>query len=170
MYDKIYHFPEQVEQAFSIGQKINPDLEYYRNIKNIIVAGMGGSAIGGDLVRSYLAGAINIPFYICRHYRLPEFVNHDSLVIISSYSGNTEETLSAMEDAVVRKARLACITSGGKVSEIARRNGFLLVELPKGYPPRAALGFSFIPLLMLVSKLGVAANPEKRYPGIDTRP
>jgi glucose/mannose-6-phosphate isomerase len=161
MYDKIYHFPEQLENARAIGQKAEPDKKYFAGVKNIIVAGMGGSAIGGDLVRSYLNGIIKVPFYICRHYRLPAFVDENSLVIISSYSGNTEETLSAMQDAINRKARIACITSGGKVAEIARANNFPLIELPTGYPPRAALGFSFIPLLMLISKIGFIGDVEK---------
>ncbi|MCX6828602.1 MAG: bifunctional phosphoglucose/phosphomannose isomerase [candidate division Zixibacteria bacterium] len=160
MYDKIYHFPEQLEKALAIGKGINPELGHYRDIKNIIVAGMGGSAIGGDLVRSYLAGTIKIPFHVCRHYRLPEFVDRDSLVVVSSYSGNTEETLSALSDAMSRGARVACISSGGKVADIARANNFLLVELPKGFPPRAALGFSFVPLLMLVSRLKLIGEVE----------
>jgi glucose/mannose-6-phosphate isomerase len=161
MYDKIYHFPEQLEKAVAIGKGINPDLKYYADIKNIIVAGMGGSAIGGDLVRSYLAGSIKVPFHICRHYRLPEFVDHNSLVVVSSYSGNTEETLSALDDAVQRKAKIACITSGGKAADIARAKKYLLTELPKGFPPRAALGFSFVPLLFLISKLGFIKNVDK---------
>ena len=154
MYDKIYHFPEQLEEASGIGMNLNPDLEYFKGIRNVVVAGMGGSAIGGDLVRSYIADKINVPFMICRHYRLPEFVDENTLVIASSYSGNTEESLAAFNDAVNRKAKIACITTGGKLGELARKNSFLLAELPKGYPPRAALGYSFIPLLYLIHKLG----------------
>jgi len=161
MYDKIYHFPEQLEQAKTIGLTVKPGKKYYSNLENVVVAGMGGSAIGGDLVRSYLAGSIEFPFQICRHYRLPEFVDENSLVVISSYSGNTEETLSALDDAMKRGAKIACITSGGKVAEIAKAKDFLSVELPKGYPPRAALGFSFVPLLFLLSKLGFTGDVEK---------
>jgi len=158
MYDKIYHFPEQLEQAGEIGSAINPGKKYFSSLENIVVAGMGGSAIGGDLVRSYLAANFEFPFQICRHYRLPVFVDEKSLVVISSYSGNTEETLSALTDAQERGAKIACITSGGKVAQIARENDYLLVELPKGYPPRAALGFSFVPLLYLLSKLGFTSD------------
>jgi glucose/mannose-6-phosphate isomerase len=154
MYDKIYNFPEQLEEAAKIGASLKPDTEYYNDIAHIIVVGMGGSAIGGDLVRSYIADKVPVPFYICRHYTLPEFVNEHSLVIVSSYSGNTEETLSAFKEAIDRKAKIACITSGGKVAELARENNYLLATLPKGYPPRAALGFSFIPLLYFLSKVG----------------
>ncbi|MCX6825925.1 MAG: bifunctional phosphoglucose/phosphomannose isomerase [candidate division Zixibacteria bacterium] len=161
MYDKIYNFPEQLEKAVAIGTAIKPNLDYFSGIKTIIVAGMGGSAIGGDLVRSYLADKIKLPFHICRHYRLPEFVNKDSLVVISSYSGNTEETLSALDDAIRRGARIACFTSGGKVAALAQKNGYLLTELPVGFPPRAALGFSFVPLLFLMAKLGFISSVER---------
>jgi glucose/mannose-6-phosphate isomerase len=160
MYDKIYRFPEQLEQAQQIGRAIEPAKKYYSNIEKVIIAGMGGSAIGGDLVRSYLASSVEFPFYICRHYRLPAFVDENTLVIASSYSGNTEETLSALDDAIERGAKVACITSGGKVAEIARKKDFLLVELPKGFPPRAALGYSFVPLLYLVSKLGFTEDVD----------
>jgi len=160
MYDKIYKFPEQLEEAAEIGKKLNPDKKYYTGINNIVVAGMGGSAIGGDLVRSYLADKIDIPFYICRNYNLPQYVNKNSLVIVSSYSGNTEETLSAFDQAVDSGAKVACITTGGELAMRADENNFMVAILPKGYPPRAALGFSFTPLLFLLSKLGFTPDVE----------
>ncbi len=166
MYDKIYSFPEQLEEAAQIGLSLNPDTNYFAGIKNIVVIGMGGSAIGGDLVRSYLADKINVPFYICRHYRMPQFVNENTLVIGSSYSGNTEETLSAFDDAMKRKAKIACITTGGELGRLAQENEFLMAQLPKGYPPRAALGFSFVPLLFLLSKLSFAPAVENDITGL----
>jgi len=160
MYDKIYNFPEQLEEAMTIGQAIEPDLTYYKNIQNITVAGMGGSAIGGDLVRSWLADKLNIPFHICRNYRLPNFINSNSLVIASSYSGNTEETLSAFQDAVDRKAKIFCLTTGGKLGELAEKQGLCVAGLPEGYPPRSALGFSVVPLLYFLQKIGFIENVE----------
>ena len=154
MYDKIYDFPDQLVEAAEIGSKIQPDTKQFSNIKNIVVVGMGGSAIGGDTVRTYLAGKLDIPFFVCRHYTLPEFVNKDSLVVISSYSGNTEETLSAFEEALAKKSKIACFSTGGKVGQMAKANNLLMVQLPKGYPPRAALGYSFVPLLYLMAGLG----------------
>jgi len=146
MYDKIYNFPDQIKQAREIGNSLELDSSgYYKEISNIVVIGMGGSAIGGDLVRSYLSNSLNIPFHICRNYRLPNFVDENSLIIGSSYSGNTEETLSALEDALTRKAKVICITTGGKVGEIANKSNFATAKLPSGYPPRSALGFSFVP-------------------------
>jgi len=160
MYDKIFNFPEQLEEAAAIGNKLNPDPKYFKNIRSLVVIGMGGSAIGGDLVRSFLADRIKIPFAICRHYKLPDYVDENTLIVASSYSGNTEETLSAFDDAVSRGAMLACITTGGKLGELADKLKLLKATLPTGYPPRAALGFSFIPLLMLISKLGLVDDVE----------
>ncbi|MCP4705607.1 MAG: bifunctional phosphoglucose/phosphomannose isomerase [candidate division Zixibacteria bacterium] len=158
MYDKIYNFPEQLSEALEIGRNIQIDAKQYSDIKNIVVAGMGGSAIGGDTARTYLAKKLNIPFFVCRHYNLPGFVDDKTLIIISSYSGNTEETLSAFEQALSKNAKIVCISTGGKVGEIAITNNLPMVQLPKGYPPRTALGYSFIPLLFLMAKLGFIAN------------
>jgi glucose/mannose-6-phosphate isomerase len=121
---------------------------------------MGGSAIGGDLVRSYLADELKIPFLINRNYTLPNFVGPASLVIVSSYSGNTEETLSAYAEAKDRKAKIICICSGGKLMELAKQDGFLWVKVPEGYPPRAALGYSFVLPLMILVLLKLA--PDKQ--------
>ncbi|UCD94367.1 MAG: bifunctional phosphoglucose/phosphomannose isomerase [Candidatus Zixiibacteriota bacterium] len=160
MYDKIYHFPQQLEQAVEIGGRIELPAEFGRNFRSLIVAGMGGSAIGGDLVRSYLSDRLRIPFVVCRNYRLPDFVDENSLVIVSSYSGNTEETLAAFDDATKRGATIACITTGGELGKLAQRHKLLLVKLPEGYQPRAALGFSFVPLLILISKMGLVGSVD----------
>lgn len=160
MYDKIYNFPEQIEQALEIGRALEGRLHVPGDIRNIIVAGMGGSAIGADLVRSYLKDDLTVPLHVCRNYTLPGFADHRTLVIISSYSGNTEETLSAMDDAVKRDCSIICLTSGGKIGELAREHGFACGHLPPGYPPRAALGFSFVPLLMIMSQLGYCPDPK----------
>ena len=160
MYDKIYDFPEQMEQALEIGQEIDIDGRKSGKIENIIVAGMGGSAIGGDLVRSYLNDSLTVPFFVCRNYSLPGFANNKTLVIISSYSGNTEETLAAMQEAIEKGCSVICLTSGGKIGQLAQKRGFACGILPPGYPPRAALGFSFVPLLMIMSKLGLCPDPQ----------
>lgn len=170
MYDKIYHFPEQLDDAAEIGRRIGPDIKPPDKIKNIIIAGMGGSAIGGDIIRTYLADRIKIPIFVSRHYRLPAFIDQDSLVIASSYSGNTEETLSAFEEARTRGVNLACITTGGRLGELAENYGIMTVKLPEGYQPRAALGYSFVPMLFLLSKLGltedVNADITELVPGL----
>jgi glucose/mannose-6-phosphate isomerase len=160
MYDKIHDFPEQIEQALELGRALEINRETYGTIGNIIVAGMGGSAIGGELVRSYLNDSLTVPFHICRNYSLPAFADDKTLVIVSSYSGNTEETLAALNDAITRGCSVICLTSDGTIGELARERGFVRAVLPPGYPPRAALGFSFVPLLMILSKLGFCPDPQ----------
>lgn len=161
MYDKIFKFPEQLEEAAEIGRNLHPDLEYFKDITNIVLTGMGGSAIGGDLARSYLSKRINIPFFICRNYNVPNFVNENTLVIASSYSGNTEESLSAFADAKNRGAKMACFTTGGELRKLAEKNNLFCAKLPTGYAPRAALGFSFVPLLYFLAAIGLAMNVEE---------
>lgn len=126
-------------------------------IANIVLGGLGGSAIGGDLVRSYLLSSLSIPFFINRTYRLPEFVDEKTLVIISSYSGSTEETLAMYEAAAARGAMIVCMTTGGTIKEWAERDGTVLIPLPKGFQPRAALAHSFVPVLLLLEHLGLCA-------------
>jgi glucose/mannose-6-phosphate isomerase len=123
-------------------------------ISNIVLAGLGGSAIGGDLVKSYLASSMHIPMTINRTYRLPAFVDSKTLVIVSSYSGATEETLEMYENAQKRGAQIVCISTGGAVKEFAARDNHPFIELPKGFQPRAALAYSFVPVLMLLEKIG----------------
>jgi glucose/mannose-6-phosphate isomerase len=160
MYDVICDFPSQFEDALKRSQKVQvPDWDK-DNINSIVVAGLGGSAIGGDLVRSYLADRLEIPFLICRNYTLPDFVDSSSLVFVSSYSGNTEETLSSFEDARRRGAQLICMSSNGEVGDISSRNEIPCVSLPKGYQPRAALGYSFVPVLAMLGRLGFVEGEE----------
>jgi glucose/mannose-6-phosphate isomerase len=152
MFGVLLSFSDQVEEAFTIGNNIQiPD--YLSNISKIIVCGLGGSAIGGDLLRSYLWYQIKLPIYINRNYRLPAFADENTLAIISSYSGDTEESLSCYEEAKQKNCKLVCLSSGGKLSFIAESNNNLLISVPKGYQPRCALGFSFFPLLVLMNKL-----------------
>jgi glucose/mannose-6-phosphate isomerase len=153
MYNHIFDFPEQMARAQNIGISWNIDPNFFLDIKNIVLIGMGGSAIGGDLARSYLSSKLEIPFYVCRHYKLPEFVDDETLIIASSYSGNTEETLSALDDALDRKAMLAAITTGGMMADVCKLNAIPMATLPAGMQPRAALGFSFVPLLVLLEKV-----------------
>ncbi len=124
-----------------------------REFKNIVLVGMGGSAIGGDLARAYLGDALRIPLSVIRNYRLPGYVSSDTLVFASSYSGNTEETLSAVEQARKRGSAVVAITSGGRLAEQATAHGWVTIGLPGGMPPRAALGRSFGALLNVLGRL-----------------
>lgn len=153
MYNRIKVFPAQVREAVAIGNTTPMKLRA-AGTKNIVLCGLGGSAIGGDLLRSYLTDELTIPFLVNRHYTLPKFVGRDTLVIISSYSGNTEETNAAHREALKRKARILCITSGGTTAALAARHRSACIMIPGGSPPRAALGYSFFPLLLSLTRLG----------------
>lgn len=152
MYDLIKNFPLQVAEAITIGKTARVGLNV-RGIEQIVLCGLGGSAIGGDLLRSYLADELTIPFIVHRGYTLPKYVGRKTLVIISSYSGNTEETNACHKEAMRRKARIVCISSGGLVEAMARKAKQPHIKVPGGPSPRAALGYSFFPLLIMLSRL-----------------
>ncbi|HTR80480.1 MAG TPA: bifunctional phosphoglucose/phosphomannose isomerase [Bacteroidota bacterium] len=160
MFGLIAGFPRQIEEAVAIGEAAHIKLPISK-VHNIVVSGLGGSAIGGDLLRSYLADEIGVPIAVSRHYFLPKYVDERSLVVISSYSGNTEETISSLNDAGRRKAKILCITSGGEVKRIALKKKYPLIEIPGGLPPRAALGYSFFPTLIALSHLGFYRSKKK---------
>jgi glucose/mannose-6-phosphate isomerase len=150
----LIRFPEQIEEAIAIGESSGISLDL-SNVSSIVITGLGGSAIGGDLLRSYLADEVSIPIVVNRHYFLPEFVRKKSLVIVSSYSGNTEETLAAHRDALRRGAHVLCISSNGATERIARQRKNPLIKIPGGFPPRAALGYSFFPILVTLIRNGL---------------
>jgi glucose/mannose-6-phosphate isomerase len=160
MYTWIADFPQQVEQAVRIGKEAKVKLNV-KGIENMVLTGLGGSAIGGDLLRSYLAEELKVPFMVNRHYVLPEYVGKNTLVIVSSYSGNTEETISAHKDAIKRKARVLCISTGGETATIAKKHKQPWVQIPPGLSPRAALGYSFFPLLVVFGKLGLIRSKDR---------
>ena len=145
-------FSLQVEHAVRIGREADIVKGPF-SPANIVLTGLGGSAIGGDLLRSYLAKDLAVPFVVNRNYTLPEFVDQQTLVIVSSYSGNTEETIAAHLDAARRKARLLCISSDGETARIAARQKQPVITIPKAFPPRAALGYSFFPTLIALARM-----------------
>jgi len=159
MIDFLINFPGQVENAVSLGNALDISI-VSEKINTIVLCGMGGSAIGGDILRSYLENKSTIPVYINRNYEIPGFINKYSLIFISSYSGNTEETLNAYKRALKKSDNIICITSGGKLSDLAQRDDIPIISIPSGFQPRAALGFSFFPLLLLLSKTGILKKIE----------
>jgi glucose/mannose-6-phosphate isomerase len=152
MFKSIYDFPDHLREAKIIGESILLNNKY-SIVNNIVVAGMGGSAIGGDITRLILKNELKIPMYICRNYKLPNWVDNTSLVICSSYSGNTEESLSAFEDARKKKAQIIAISTGGILSQQINELGLDLIIIPSGLQPRAALALSFVPMLYLLKKM-----------------
>ncbi|MBT4368956.1 MAG: bifunctional phosphoglucose/phosphomannose isomerase, partial [Candidatus Marinimicrobia bacterium] len=117
--------------------------------------GMGGSAIGGDVVSVLEQDKLNVPFVVCRGYSLPNWVNENTLVVCSSYSGNTEETLSALDDAILKNAQICGITTGGRIAKNLKKLDKDVVLIPPGLQPRAALAFSFVPMAKCLEEAGV---------------
>jgi glucose/mannose-6-phosphate isomerase len=152
-------FDRQIEDALEIMDGVHLDPPGTA-IDRVVVAGVGGSAIGGDLLRAGLVDTAPIPIVVNRAYSLPQFVGPSTLVFASSYSGNTEETLSCCREALERGAHIVAITSGGQLRRLATSEGFPLIPIPSGYPPRAALGFSFVALLESMVQLRLA--PARR--------
>ncbi len=160
MYRCIADFPAQAEEAYAIGKSFKAP-KFSGSASSILITGLGGSAIGGDLLRAYLGNEINVPVIVNRHYTLPKFVGKKTLVIASSYSGNTEETLSALKEALHRKARVLCISTGGDLTKLARKHKLPCIAIPGGLQPRAALGYSFFPLLVTLANAGFITPKDK---------
>jgi glucose/mannose-6-phosphate isomerase len=129
-----------------------------RPIRNVVVLGIGGSAIGGDLMRTLAASECPMPIVVNRDYTLPTFVGSETLAIVSSYSGNTEETLTTFELAHQAGARLVVFATGGKIAARAREWDLPLFSYDYSSQPRAALGYSLVPLLGLLDRLGLVAD------------
>lgn len=117
-----------------------------KKFDKILFAGMGGSAITGDVIKVILEEFTQIPVFVIRDYNLPEFVDNRSLVFIESYSGNTEETISAYKFAKNKKGIILCISSGGEIEKMANIDGIPLIKIPSGMPPRCAFGYLFFPV------------------------
>ena len=156
----IENFPAQVQKAVEIASTAEINL-HAGNIENIVVSGLGGSGIGGQVVQELQAQQLKVPFFVSRDYTLPNYVNKNSLVIISSYSGNTEETIAAFADAVHKGAQIACVTSGGKVLEQAQHLHLPLIKIPGGDPPRACMGYSVVSQLFILSKAGMIDDQQE---------
>ncbi len=156
----ICDFHKQAEEAVEIagGGKFPQE---YADAENIVVAGLGGSAIGGDLLFTYLAEELKIPFHVVRDYNIPAFVDEKTLFFAVSYSGNTEETLSAYGEAVSRSAKVVGITSGGELKKRCDADKKSVVVIPGGMPPRTALGYLFFPMLGTLEHLNLVADKSE---------
>lgn len=155
MKDLIANFNEHISEALENIKTANfkkPQTQ----ISNVLITGLGGSGIGGTIVAEMAAPIASVPIVVNKDYNLPGFVNENTLVIACSYSGNTEETLSATEQALHRKAEVACITSGGKLLQIAEEHELNVITMQGGNPPRSMFAFAFSYLCYIIKFYGVA--------------
>lgn len=159
MLGRIAELPRQCRDAWTLAQafELPPG---YRAAKQVVVTGMGGSAIGGALLAGLVADEATIPISIVRSYTLPACVGPEALVIGCSYSGNTEETLSAFREAREKGARLLAVTTGGQLAQLAHSWGAPVLTFDYVSQPRAALGYSFVLLLGVLDRLGFFSSKE----------
>ncbi len=150
---------KQIEYAWNI----DLDLSSINTgkVKNIILTGLGGSAIGGELLQNFFRKELKYPYTVNRNYELPAYANEETLLLASSYSGNTEETISALSQAIEKKCQIVCVTTGGKMEEIANKHKIPCAKLLKGYQPRFALWINFFTLLKTFHLLKIVPDQSK---------
>lgn len=160
IYALVHSFPEQCQEALAIskGASLSP---LSRAVEQVVLTGLGGSAAGGDLARSLFEAYGKVPFIVNRDYTLPAWVGPGTLVICASYSGNTEETLSAFADAQAKGAQILAVTSGGEIGRLATDGAHTAILIPAGQPPRTALGYLLVPVLFACQKYGLI--PEQPF-------
>lgn len=160
MLSSINSLPGQLADAWQIGLEMPVRIE--KKIERVVLAGMGGSAIGADLLSAYLEPICTVPVYINRDYGLPAWAEGGAtLVVASSHSGNTEETLSVLENAIEKKCQVVTISTGGRLLEIALENNLPAWKFDHQGQPRSAVGYSFGLLLALFFRLGLILDPSE---------
>ncbi len=149
--DIIHSLPQQIREGVQLGK----DIKLTGEFSHIVVTGMGGSGIPGNLLQGVLHDC-KLPIIVHKDYTLPGFVNKNTLVFAISYSGNTEETISSFKDAQKKRATIVTLTSGGKLRELARDARVPLVIVPQGLPPRSAIAYFLFPMLVILHNAGIA--------------
>jgi glucose/mannose-6-phosphate isomerase len=139
IFDMIGAQPDHLRRNFA--DTMHQDIigEDGKGIANIVLAGMGGSALAANIIKNWLYDNLHVPFEVCRGYNLPDYVGPNTLVIASSYSGNTEETLSCYDQAMGQGAKIVVMTAGGKLMELAKKNNQTVLDLPADFQPRLAV-------------------------------
>lgn len=157
----VENFSKQLSEAIAIGNQAKLSASK-NNIANVLICGLGGSGIGGSIVAELVVGNANVPINVTKGYFIPAYVNENTLVIISSYSGNTEETLNCVDLAIAKNAKIVSVTSGGKVLEICNAKGFDCIVVPAGMPPRSCLGYTLTQLFFILGFFGITNNDYKK--------
>ncbi|MFH5831712.1 bifunctional phosphoglucose/phosphomannose isomerase [Halalkalibaculum sp. DA384] len=153
MWDLLVDFPNQWNEAVETTEQLEISLDP-KKIKTICIAGMGGSAIAGDLIQAYTKDTAPVPVEVVKGYEVPHWVNEETLMVASSFSGDTEETLAALRQARKKGATPVAITAGGELMLRATRDHFDYFKIPSDIRARAAVGYSFIILFRIFQKLG----------------
>jgi glucose/mannose-6-phosphate isomerase len=160
MIGEIDGLPDQLQKAWDLGQ--TQPLPELKDIRVIVISGMGGSAIGADLVTAAVSSSISVPITVHRDYGLPAYATgKDTLVICSSHSGNTEETLDSFETALKHECNMVVIATGGELAKRAAARKIPLWKFEHAGQPRAAVGFSFGLLLALFTRLNLIPDPSE---------
>jgi glucose/mannose-6-phosphate isomerase len=160
MNDYINDFTNHLKDAINIANNttLTPCT---KEIRNVLICGLGGSGIGGTIVNDIVSPKAKIPITATKDYSIPNFVNEHTLVIANSYSGNTEETLYALQKCQAKGAEIAVITSGGGLKTIAEEQNYNKLIIPSGQPPRAMFGYAFTELFYLLNHYGIIDDSFK---------
>ena len=160
MNDYINDFTNHLREAIEIANNtiLTP---YDKEIRNVLICGLGGSGIGGTIVSDIISPKSNVPIAATKDYSIPNFVDEHTLVIANSYSGNTEETLYALEKCQARGAEITVITSAGRLKKIAEENNYNKIIIPGNQPPRAMFGYAFTELFFLLNHYGIISDSFK---------
>ena len=154
MNEYINDFTNHLSEAIEIANNANLKPRKTK-IKNVLICGLGGSGIGGSIVKDIISTKASVPIAATKDYSIPNFVDKHTLVIASSYSGNTEETLYAIEKCQAKKAEIAVITSGGKLKSVAKENNYNAIIIPSGNPPRAMFGYAFTEIFYMLNHYNI---------------
>lgn len=150
---------DQIIDTLSQTQSLTVSKEFKEGIQNIVVSGMGGSVLASHIIKNLYKSELKVPFDVVSHYDLPNYVNENTLVILASYSGTTEETLASAKQAMAKNAKIMVITGGGPLADLANSNNWPMYKIdPKYNPsnqPRLAIGYAVVGQLVLLAKAGV---------------
>lgn len=162
--DSVEALPEQIIDALAQTKDLVIP-ENYKSFKNVVVSGMGGSALGSHIIKGLFKDELTVPFEVVSHYTLPKYVNSDTLVLLSSYSGTTEETISSAQDAKDKGAKIMVITSGGTLAELAKTNNWPIYLMKATYnpsnQPRLAIGYAIAGQLVMFAKAGLLPDQHE---------
>lgn len=157
MKDLVNDFPKQLQKALLIAQSANLKKSSH-NINHVFISGLGGSGIGGSIVSELVSNEAVCPITINKDYTAPAYINQNTLAIICSYSGNTEETIQVLKHCIDAKAKITVITSGGEAAHLAEQYELDYIVLPAGFPPRSCIGYSICQILKVLHYHGITST------------